>query len=229
MTEPKNNEPKNKSKVSINKIIVFDLETTGLPEVGEIIEIGAIKYQKKGQKYKVVDIFSERIKPLTDFWSPMAAATHNIKKEQLAKCRTIDKALPDFLKFLEKDYIIVGHRVGFDCVFVRKFCEQCNLPVPQNIVLDTFKIAIKVHEIDKKLAKLNFKKKYEVHLSDLMKYFNVAFTLGSKHRAYIDAMTTAEIFFRMKNGYKVSQLIPTTFDKIQFEMLQSMLKENKQK
>ena len=221
---------KNTKKPSLNKIIVFDLETTGLPEVGEIIEIGAIKYCKKhGQKkYKILNIFSERIKPQTNFWSPMAAKTHNIKKEQLQNCRIIDQVLLDFLKFLEEDYVVVGHRVGFDCVFIRKFCEICKFPIPKNIVLDTYKIAINVYELDKKLAKLNFKDTYEVHLSDLMKHFRVTYTLGNKHRAYIDAYTTAQIFFKMKNGYKISELTPMAFDTIKFEMLQSLLKENKQ-
>jgi len=205
-----------KKRFSLNKIIVFDLETTGLPDKAEIIEIGAIKYQKKGKKYKVLKMFSERIKPTYDYWSLEAERTHNIKKSYLKKCRTIDKVLPDFLEFLSKDYIVVGHRLAFDCTFIRKFCEILNLETPINTVLDTYTIAKNVLEINKYFAKLNFVKSYEFHLSDLIKYFNVTCTLSNAHRAYIDAMMTAEIFFKMKEGYSLKQLLPDTFDKIKF-------------
>ena len=181
-------------KPSLNKIIVFDLETTGLPGLGEIIEIGAIKYNKSGSKYKVVNMFSERIKPLSDFWSEAAAQTHKIKREKLLKCRTIDQVLPEFLSFLENDYIIVGHRLGFDCTFIRIFTEKLGLEVPKNIVLDTYKIAINVLNLDKKLAKKHLKSHYDLHLKDLVKFYNVSYTLGDNHRAYVDARVTGEIF-----------------------------------
>ena len=226
MSEKQSETPKKKNW-SLSKIIVFDTETTGLPGVGEIIEIGAIKYNKAGQKYKIVDIFNERIKPLTDFWSEQAAQTHQIKKEQLKNCRTIHQVLPDFLKFLDPEYIVAGHRIGFDCTFVRDFCKVVNLPFPKNPVLDTYKIAVKILEIDKILAKRNFKKNFDLHLKDLIKYYNVTYTLGNHHRAYVDALTTAEVFFKMKNGLKFSQMLPEYFDTLQYTLLKKLVKENK--
>lgn len=214
---------------SLDKIIVFDIETTGLPGQGEIIEIGAIKYNKKGVKYKVVGMFSKRIKPETDFWSEQAAATHKITKKQLQNCKTIKEILPEFLIFLEPDYVVLGHRVGFDCTFIREFCIKHKFEIPKNILLDTYNIAINVLHIDKKLAKLNFKKKYDLHLSDLFKYYNIKLSLGSHHRAYVDALSTAEIFFKMKSGLRLSQLKPNSFDKIEFKLVQNMLKEKKNK
>jgi len=225
ITEPS----KTKKTKSLDKIIVFDIETTGLPGKGEIIEIGAIKYNKSGVKYKVVGMFSKRIKPETDFWSEQAAATHKITKKQLQNCKTIKEILPEFLSFLEPDYVVLGHRVGFDCTFIREFCVKHGFETPKNILLDTYNIAINVLHIDKKLAKLNFKKKYDLHLSDLFKYYNIKLSLGSHHRAYVDALSTAEIFFKMKSGLRLSQLKPSTFDKMEFKLVLSMLKENTDK
>jgi DNA polymerase III epsilon subunit-like protein len=216
-----------KIRYSLNKIIVFDLETTGLPGQAEIIEIGAIKYNRIGKKNKIIQVFNERVKPQTEYWSEAAAQTHKIKKTQLKNCRTIEQVLPDFLKFLENKYIVVGHRLAFDCTFIRDFCKVCGLEIPVNPVLDTYKIAKKVLEIDKIIAKQKFKKFYNVHLKDLIKYFNVTCTLANNHRAYVDAMLTGELFYKMCQGFKISELLPETFDKIEFVLDHSSLKEKK--
>ncbi len=99
------------------------------------------------------------------------------------------------------------------------------MPIPQNIVLDTYKIAVKVLEIDKILAKKNLKHHIDLHLKDLIKYFNVTYTLGNNHRAYVDALVTGEIFFKMKNGLRLKQLLPATFDTIQFVNMLTLQKE----
>ena len=111
-----------------------DIETTGLdPKFDRIVEIGAIKFDKKG----IIARFSTLINP----GIPMpaeAAKVNNITDEMLAGQPDIKNVLPDFLYFVKKS-ILAAHNAAFDFGFINESLNKygetgSNLP---NTIVDT--------------------------------------------------------------------------------------------
>ena len=112
--------------------VAFDLETTGLtPGLDQIVEIGAVKFDKKG----LIARFSTLINP----GIPMpaeAGKVNNITDEMLAGKPHIGEVLPDFLRFIENS-TIVAHNAPFDCGFINEKLKKSDispfsaLPNPQ--------------------------------------------------------------------------------------------------
>ena len=93
----------------------FDLETTGLEcRRDHIVEIGAVKFDKKG----IIARFSALINP----GIPMpeeAARVNNISDEMLKGKPSLDRVMPDFLFFI-RGAILAAHNAPFDCGFINE-------------------------------------------------------------------------------------------------------------
>ena len=161
-----------------DEFCVFDIETTGLSNINDkITEIGAVII-KDGE---IIDTFNELINPQMPIPARITELT-GITDEMVKNARTIDKVLPDFIKFVG-DRILVAHNANFDTGFIRKTCKdlgiQFNFTYLDTLALSRF--------INSDLKRHN--------LDVLANYYN----LGefNHHRACDDAEMLANILFRM--------------------------------
>lgn len=160
------------------EFVVFDLETTGLKkETDKIIEIGAVKV-KNGE---IIDKYSAFINPgrkLSDKIVKLTGITDEMLKDKPSE----EEVVPEFLDFCGSA-VLVGHNVGFDIGFIRRFGAENNIKV-ENTVLDTLDLArvlygnLKNHKLDTVCNHLGV-------------------SLLNHHRAVDDAGATAEIFLIM--------------------------------
>lgn len=172
---PNNIGKKYNSKIKNKTIVVFDIETTGLGENDEIVEIGAVKI-KDG---KIVEKFSSLVKPSIPI-SYDATVINGISNEMVKFEPPIEIVINDFFNFT-KDCILCGHNAkSFDFKFIKKAGEKYGL-VFNNEIIDTLEESRK----DKNIAVENHK------LETLKQYFNIK--TEKNHRAYDDAYATAEI------------------------------------
>ena len=115
--------------------VAFDLETTGLdPRMDKIVEIGAVKFDKRG----LIAGFSTLINPGIPM-PPEASRVNNITDEMLRGKPSLDDVFPDFLHFI-RGAILAAHNAAFDCGFINeKLKENRSSPFPSlpNRVIDT--------------------------------------------------------------------------------------------
>jgi DNA polymerase-3 subunit epsilon len=116
-------------------LIFFDLETTGLNSgLDQIVEIGAVKFDKKG----LIARFSTLVNPGIHMPAE-AERVNNITDEMLAGKPHIGEVLPDFLRFIEKS-IIIAHNAVFDCDFINETLKNSPVspfPALPNPIADT--------------------------------------------------------------------------------------------
>ena len=97
----------------------FDLETTGLdPRADRIVEIGAVKFDKRG--------LIARFSALIDPGIPMpaeAGRVNHISDEMLRGKPSLDEVFPDFLLFI-KNTVLAAHNAPFDCGFINEKLKE---------------------------------------------------------------------------------------------------------
>lgn len=177
----------NNYKQNINLLdaeyVVFDIETTSLTSINNnIIEIGAVKYSKGLQ----VGTFNE----LIDIGETLKQNTTDITgitDEDLVGKRSEKDVLKDFVEFAG-DAILVGHNIEFDINFLNSRLKELLGIELNNTYIDTVKIARKYiksnsYTLDKLAKTLKLSK------------FN-------HHRAFDDAMVTAELLFYLFDQLK---------------------------
>lgn len=172
-----------KELIENNKIVVFDIETTGLRnnvltgEFDYIIEIGAVKVEN-GK-------ISEKFASFVSCPEKLAECLINltgITNDDLYTAPAVDEVLKRFYSF-SKDCVLVAHNLPFDFRFISYYGEKYGIYF-KNKKLDTIV-----------LAKERLQGKVENYkLSTLANYFNIKFT---HHRARCDAETTAKIFLKL--------------------------------
>jgi len=173
-------EIRNKGKLLIKYIpdyVVFDIETTGISVVKDkIVELSAVKV-KNGV---VVEEFTELINPKRPI--PFEAYRVNgISDEMVADKPTIDKVLPDFLRFSEGE-ILVGHNIdSFDTNFIYDAAYEALGIEFQNDYIDTLK-----------LSRMCLPALSHHRLSDVAAHFSID-TTGA-HRALNDCVINHKCF-----------------------------------
>lgn len=159
--------------------VVFDVETTGLNyETDELLEIGAVKIHDG----KIVSKFQSLIKPRNPI-PPSATAINNITDSMVASSPRADAVVRDFYRYT-RGCGLVGYNVGFDQKFVLQEAKRQNI-VFDNEFIDLLPIA------KSKLRLPHYK------LSDVVKRLEI--TLDGAHRAYADALATAEAFLKLNS------------------------------
>lgn len=157
------------------KIVVFDLETTGL-DINEdkIIEIGA----QKLCGFDVIDEYATLINPFKDLSSFVTDLT-GIKADMLKDKPHISEVLKFFLKFIDGS-ILVAHNADFDMSFINTAFQAIgyNLQWPCLCTL--------------KLSKVFLPELESKNLDEIAKHFNLKFE--ARHRALGDVKVTAEIW-----------------------------------
>ncbi len=162
------------------RFIAFDLETTGtLAGVDQIVEIGAVLYDEKGQPET---IFTTLIQPTISM--PAAASRVNgITDDMLVGKPRITDVLGPFAEFCG-DEILVAHNAPFDAQFMTADILKYESTAPTGLILDTCNMARKVLP-----GLANYKLGTLVH--------HLGITGAGFHRAEEDASYCGQLFQKM--------------------------------
>lgn len=160
-------------------VVVFDIETTGLNfEEDEITEIGAVKIVDGVIKEK----FATFVKPTKPIPEEVKALTH-ITDDMVKDAPSIRDVIYDFKAFCD-NCVLCGHNVvGFDFKFIKKAAEKNGLYF-KNQIIDTLVLAR-----TSSLRLANYK------LGTIVAALGL--TLEGAHRAYNDALATAQVFLEL--------------------------------
>jgi len=159
--------------------IVTDIETNGkkLPD-GKIIEIAMVKISNR----EIVDYFYSLINPNERIPWFITKLT-GIKNTMLKKAPSFMDIAQDIANFIENG-IIVAHNAHFDYAYLKHELENAI----DNFVLNNEKICTV------KLARKKYPELGKYNLDFLSTTFNI--NNPNRHRAYGDAMATAELFLK---------------------------------
>ncbi len=175
-------------------IIVFDVESTGVDVTeDEIIQIAAIKLNKKGEVVDKFEKFLKNKKPVKDSYY-----VHGFSDEMLQRIgEDKEKVLKEFVEY-SKDSIIVGHNVQYDINILCSELERSNLGKPK------FKTFYDTLDIYRRFYPGNINYKLE----------NLSNVYDTKHKPSHDAMddiiATGELLVRAIN----EKIIPTSMERI---------------
>lgn len=159
--------------LDLENIVFFDLEMSGLsPSIHEIIEIGAIKFNKSGS----FEVFEEYSRPKTKL-TKENIAIHGITNNDLNESRPINEVLIDFISFIANSGV-VAYNVQFDISFLIFEAQKYKLKLGEIKVFDTFKLI-------KNLAKATGFETESFKLSNLVKVLGIDL---SSHRALDDSL-----------------------------------------
>ena len=158
--------------------VVFDIETTGLNKMNDmIIEIGAVKISKG----EITDRYSTFVNPKMPIPYEIEQLT-SINDDMVADAPPIEKALPGFLEFC-RDSVLVAHNAGFDMGFI---IRNAHILGYENdfTYIDTVG-----------LSRILLPNLSRYRLNTVAKALGVS--LENHHRAVDDAGATAEIFLKL--------------------------------
>lgn len=157
--------------------VIFDIETTGLSSINDMItEIGAVKVVDG----EVIDVFSQLInpeRPISNFITNLTGITN----EMVSDKPKIDEVIKRFVDFIG-DSVLVAHNASFDIGFVREQMRLVNIEL-NNPILDTLELVrtifptLKNHKLD-----------------TIAKHLDI--NLENHHRALDDATATKDILIR---------------------------------
>lgn len=122
--------------------MVLDFETTGFdPKRNEIIQIGAIKFEKA----KMVDQFARYAKASEAIPRRITQIT-GITDETVKDAPAIKESLLQLRDFIG-DYPLVAHNATFDLKFLIENFRRYNITYPPLVVIDSLTLARKyIHE-----------------------------------------------------------------------------------
>jgi inhibitor of KinA sporulation pathway (predicted exonuclease) len=181
--------------------IIFDLEATCYNKeskievppkdfVNEIIEIGAVKLNEKGEQ---VDMFSKFSKPkLFPYISNFCTLLTTITQEDIDSADDLKSVLKDFMDWCEGGMLISWG--GFD-----------KNQISKDLIRNDLEIYLDKLESHKNLKKFHgewngLNKKKGVGLSKALNYEGLKFK-GTHHRGIDDAFNISEIFKKYMNKF----------------------------
>ena len=177
--------------------IAFDTETTGLdPASGRIVEIGAVKFDRRG----VIARYNVLINPEM----PMpeeAGKVNGITDEMLKDKPLIADVFPDFFDFIGTG-VLVAHNAPFDINYVNAELKRAGKPPLSNKVVDT-----------RIFAKEVFPGLSSYALQDLAVQFGI--TALEAHRAEDDARVCMELLEKILSRFLKNN--PELVEKIRAE------------
>ena len=177
--------------------IAFDTETTGLdPSSGRIVEIGAVKFDRRGPiaRYNVL------INP--EMSMPEDAGKVNGITDEMLKDKPIFAAVfPDFFDFIGTG-VLIAHNAPFDVNYVNTELKRADKPLLANKVVDT-----------RIFAKEIFPGLSSYALQDLAVQLGI--TALEAHRAEDDARVCMELFNKTLNRFLKNN--PELVEKIRAE------------
>lgn len=173
-------------KISEQRFVVFDIETTGLDHRmgNQVIELA-------GQKIvngEVVEEYHELINPSVPV-EDGAYRVHGLSNMFLAENGgKAEELFPKFHEFI-KDSILVGHNIlNFDVPFLNADLSRCGCETMNNMMIDTLVMARKL------LPQLPNHK-----LGTVATHFGV--DPSGAHRAMVDVEMNKKVFLKMLDQY----------------------------
>jgi DNA polymerase III epsilon subunit family exonuclease len=203
---------RNKNSI-MNRLIAFDLETTGLhPIKDKIVEIGAVRFSTGNNKE--LDTFKTFVNP----GRPIPRETvhiHGITDEMVKNAPTEKDALLSFLDYVG-DTPLIAHNVSFDAGFLMAAASAGKIKPPNNLLLDSCELSricfknVENHKLATLGSILNIKENgYHRALADsyvVMKLYNLCLERLDRK------MTMTELSSRTTGSLKFSDYI---FEKIE--------------
>lgn len=164
----------------LDKVIVFDLETTGLRpyESDEVLSIGICNGYGE-------ELFSTLIKPTRKKSWADAQKVNGISPEMVKNAPTLSEAREEIQKHLLGNRLLVGYNLKFDIPFLEKGGVFPSYPYPQFDVMEEYAL---IHGSEKRAYGKGYK--YS-KLSDCAKSYGHKF---DAHNATADAIATAQCF-----------------------------------
>ncbi|MCB1194790.1 3'-5' exonuclease [bacterium] len=167
---------------------VIDIETTGFnPDSDKITEIAAIKI-RGGEIDRHINFLVNPARPI-----PLKITEiTGIRDDMVAAQPYFRDIVPALREFIESN-ILVAHHSSFDISFINAELKNAGVEPLHNITLCTCKLAKKL------LPHLS-----SYALDSLAKNFRLTFL--DRHRAYPDALVTAQVFQRFFPIFKENEL-----------------------
>lgn len=166
-----------KRKLSEAEFVVFDTETTGAkPPFARMTEIGCYKVRN----YEIIGEFKSLVNPHTIIPINIVALT-GITNEMAQEAPNFFEIMPELLAFIG-DSILVAHNAGFDMRFLN---YEIGRVVPRRKLINPNLCTVR---LSRKL--LPNVKNHRLHT--IAEHFGI--TIHNRHRAFGDALATAQIF-----------------------------------
>ena len=166
--------------------IILDIESISNSQLTDkkIIEIGAIKISNG----IIVDKFQYIIKNNNNYIPKHITKLTGITPQMLHKGTPLSKVIPEFLNFIE-NLPILAHGIENDWhSFILNILYKLNLPIPQNILIDTYNIATSLNKDEKN------------GLDSLILKYNLDISKLERHRAINDSIITYKILTELINN-----------------------------
>ncbi len=181
-----------KKPIIETEFVVFDTETTGLSAKrgDRIVSISAVRL-KEG-RIDLSDVFHEIVNPDRDI-PPVSTVIHEILPRMVDGKPTIEKILPDFIRYIG-DSVLVAHHEWLDMSFLnREMARLHGIPI-QNIVLDTA-VLDQVLLQKRRSGQATPAMRVDSTLGAVAERYHV--TVEGLHSSFWDALATAQIFQQM--------------------------------
>ena len=157
---------------------VFDFETTGLyPYTGDrICEVGSVRFGVDSERF---ESFHSLVDP-GRYISPGAFRINGITGAMVRGKPTIDKVLPEFLKFI-KGSVLVAYNAGFDVGFLETALGDDAGALKDYYIIDALRLARRL-----------FPGIGRYGLGSVASSLKIE--VGAEHRALADAIMTYRVF-----------------------------------
>lgn len=176
-------------EANFDSFVAFDVETTGLnPVFDSIIEIGAVKVVNGRLDTSAEFTFQEFVKPFKRSIRQEITDVTGITKEDISHAREMWEVFPDFMKFVGDNVLVGFNNVCFDSKFLERAGRYSHLII-ENPQFDVMRYAQQFRE-------RSGSGKDKVSLAELGSRLGVK--NPEAHRALADAVTTAEIYLKLK-------------------------------
>lgn len=184
--------PMETREADFDSFVAFDLETTGRSsKIDSIIEFGAVKVVQG----RVVDsaqfTFQELVKPFKRKLLKEVQELTGITLEEVKDARELWEVTPDFLDFVGNHVLVGFNCMAFDSKFMTRAGRYSNRII-ENKYFDVMRYALQFKE------RLGIENKCSLEeLADKLDVEN-----PRAHRALADAITTAQIYLKLKEWNK---------------------------
>lgn len=165
---------------NLSDYVLVDLETTGLDNSDEIIEIGALRVVN----HKITQSFSTLCKP-HKLIPQDATEVHHITNEMVTNSPDITKVMSAFCDFIKEDDILMGHNIStFDIKYLERDAKTYLDTEMKNKLYDTLYVSRR---------EMKFLKSHS--LKGLSDYYGIDYSKA--HRAVEDCFINYQVYEKM--------------------------------
>ena len=210
------------------RLLIFDTETSGLPEEKYqslylthkwpyIVQLSYILYDNSS--HEIIEIYDSLILLKNNTISPESTAIHNITHEMcISRGKPITEVLTSFINALNTADVIIGHNIQFDINIVRVECIRNEMKININENKEnkpithycTMKKGKKITNIESTTI-TGVKYIKNPKLIELYKhYFNEE--VKGLHNALTDVIVCFRCYYKMEHNLDIFNLLKTNFN-----------------